>query len=933
MSRKGGGESPPPQRPNSTIGPMETFTLRRGEIERQGALKRTQRDLNPNTKRPKTDTRDTVTRIIAEASMSAIEAEPSDSRTVNVLRSFRAQADALGALGVFDSPTTVIGTLLHEETGGHEQLLQRIDAHIARERAKEPVVNMDAYKQGQGPPEALPYNLFGENEALYNLEIDRILAELDSIVEIDQAIDTFLDSEDFDKRIHDEMRAHTTKIVEKEQRLVNGIIQTIDTLLATNPAPNSTGRWSLVVKDPAYARLSKEHNHMLAQKAKLAAFTTPSRAQTTSAVDEELLLPPDQVTSTIWDRLRRAFGDYAPDPDEDEESAADNAYQRRQAEMERLKTRFNQHQIALLEQDDFVENVGGVVDYVLAFGKYSAMEHLNNPIQATLTAIPIGLGIMAATGTAGITMPIAVGGLVVSNTVKGVLNRLKRNEPITPPAARKLAKFVKENKEYALVSSTLGTMSLGLPGGWVLEALNEWKLLNALRLASTQTFWGPVPPNSAVTLVERASEIRNAIVTLRGNPPASLATNANSTLMSYRATKGTTNYALANEGWTREVGGRSVRKVVDAVWSGSLDWVGNVTGALVIAGSTIWKIVSFETDFFRPDRARLFLYHHDPAKPETQRMLGMQAWALPAVSILYTEDDENKRGELIAPQTDDTAVRNWLPAKSAAALQNASKWKSWYARQTDWRASTPRVMIKSAKQVAEWSTTIRVMERDLEDAASFRIVPTMKRGMEYLKSYWDNYKTVLGTLYTQSGRSAGQGHLVQWTSNLDSYILPGNLTKMWYVLYKVLEYQYRYVTGGVDPSNPAGNVHFRAWAHNDNLPRLEQMLDDVKFVYLKAEAQSKLENGGREQIVLSNFASLENSAALEQMFYRYYPAARDLDIDEQTLSQQNLDQRLRNAPVPAFPALPPLGPVQVDGAAVASPIVDEVYARMRALRL
>ena len=890
----------------------------------------------PKRTDPEKEVRDTVSRVIAEASMSAIEAEPSDLRAVNLLRSFRAQADVLGTLGVFDSPNTVIGKVLYDETGGHEQLLKTIDAHIARERAKEPVVDMGAYMKSPKLPESLPYHVFDNNEELKDLAIRRIGAEIDSIDAIDRVIDASWESEHVDENLDKEMRVQAQKILEAERLLRDGIVRATDALLAANPAQNHTGRWSLVVNDPEYARLAQEHKKQLYGKSQKA--PAPAAADTKGG----LLPPPEQVTGSFWDWMRGFWSDQEPDEEiqKNEQDAAAKAYADRQAELERLKGLFTQQQVDLLETEEFVENVGGVADYVLAFGKYSWFEHRNNPIQATLTAIPITLGIMAATGTAGITMPFAVASLVLSNTVKGVLNRLKRKEPVTPPALRKWFKFVKENKEYALVASVIGPMTGGLVSGWVLEAFHEYELLGLLYVArGARSFLGFSRVGATPERVgEIAREVRAAVRVVdagTGHTPYEIH-DATTTL----TFNGARAEQLARPGWTRSFGADSIRDAVDKVWSGSLDWLGNLAGGLLIAGSTVWKIVSFETDSFRPDRARIYLYLNDPENDGPRRMMEQQAWALPALSILY-EGEENRRGDQRAPRTNidnPKSVKEWLPAKSKEALKSANDWKNWYTMQTDWRKKSARTIIRNAKNVATWSTPIRQMSEDLTDP--FRIVPLMKTGMTALNKDWEEWKVMWATMEKHSGRSAGDERLVDWTS-IDSVEVPtGTITKSWYILYKVLQYQYAYITGGRNPSYKT-DVYFDAWAHNLSTPRHADMLTEIKDVFPKAKAQAALEDGGRNKVILAKFIG-DDASQLTQLFERYYPAARDLNIiDVQLHTQAQLDELVKRVPNLAGAQDDHLGmgPIVADGppgagsAGVQASVVDEVYARVSALRL
>lgn len=935
-----GSDVDPPQSMHQNPAPVPTEVRRGRELWDDTDDEDEPPRQRPKRTDPEKEVRDTVARVIAEASMSAIEAEPSDLRAVNLLRSFRAQADVLGTLGVFDSPNTVIGKVLHDETGGHEQLLKTIDAHIARERAKEPVVDMGAYMKSRKPPESLPYHIFDDNDELKDLAIRRIGAELDSIDAIERVLDASWESEDVDERIDAEMKVQATKILKAERSLRDGVVRATDALLVANPARNYTGRWSLEVNDPEYARLAKEHKKQL--------YGKPQKAPAPAATDAKggVLPPPEQVTGSLWDWVRGLWSDYEPDEEiqRNEQDAAARASEARQAELQRLRGRFTEQQVNLLETGEFVENVGGVVDYVLAFGKYSWLEHTNNKVQAGLTALPITLGIMAATGTAGITMPWAVAMLVLSNTVKGVLNRLKRKEPVSPPALRKLFKFVKENKEYALASAVLGMVPTGgLVSGWVLEAFHEYELLGLLYRSYNQpgilgTNLGRTV-NSPREVVEIATRVREAARTVADEigrmGEVTVTAPAALELEGGRAAQ------LATPGWTRSIGADSIRDAVDAVWSGSLDWLGNLAGGLLIAGSTVCKIVSFETDCFRPDRARLYLYMNDPENDGPKHMMEEQAWALPALSILY-EGNENRRGDQRAPRTNidnPKSVKEWLPAKRKEALKSAKDWKDWYTtRQTGWHKKSPRMIIRNAKNVATWVKPIREMSEDFTDP--FRIVPIMRTGMTALKANWEAWKVMWTTMKDMhSGRSGNISRLVDCTSTDDVTVTAENITKSWYMLYKVLEYQHAYVTGGRNPSYTT-DVYFDAWAHNLSTPRHTDMLTEIVYVFPKAKAQSELPFGGRRQILLEKFDSLHDSAELNRIFERYYPAAQNLDWTIPLRTQTELDELVKRVTNLAGAQGDQLGmgPIVADGpgaggAGVQASVVDEVYARVSALRL
>jgi len=175
--------------------------------------------------------------ITVEAIKMSIEAKPSDSRMVNLLYSFRAQADALGALGVFDDDTTELGEMLNEETGGHDALMKLIDAHIAMEREKEADnallrPNMNAYMRTDALyPEALPYlpyTVFGDDEKLRTLESRRIGVEIEVRQALERVIDDAWNSEDAFERIGEVASYQADKLKAAELALMEGVVRAVD---------------------------------------------------------------------------------------------------------------------------------------------------------------------------------------------------------------------------------------------------------------------------------------------------------------------------------------------------------------------------------------------------------------------------------------------------------------------------------------------------------------------------------------------------------------------------------------------------------------------------------------------------------------------------------------------------------------------------------
>tara|TARA_X000000368_G_scaffold197267_1_gene155685 strand:- start:238 stop:597 length:360 start_codon:yes stop_codon:yes gene_type:complete len=119
------------------------------------------------------------------------------------------------------------------------------------------------------------------------------------------------------------------------------------------------------------------------------------------------------------------------------------------------------------------------------------------------------------------------------------------------------------------------------------------------------------------------------------------------------------------------------------------------------------------------------------------------------------------------------------------------------------------------------------------------------------------------------------------------------------------------------------------------------MLTEIKDVFPKAKAQAALEDGGRNKVILAKFIG-DDASQLTQLFERYYPAARDLNIiDVQLHTQAQLDELVKRVPNLAGAQDDHLGmgPIVADGppgagsAGVQASVVDEVYARVSALRL
>ena len=944
--------------------------------------------------------------------MMGLEATPSDSRMVEVLLSFRTQAAALGALGVFDKPDTVIGKMLNDTTGGYKQLLAYIDAHIAMERAKEPVVDMDAYMKRKSLPKPLPYVLFDDDAELRLLEVDRIRVQLDAADELERVIDAAWDTEDAALRIGNEMNAQAEKLIAAEVAVMQGVVRVTNNRMEIEARTSrNMGSWSPVVADPAFSELRKRHNLGLeARSAAADAYDTPSPTTPTMAqgADENLLPPLENVTDGLFDSLLGRTPAPAQPP-------TDPYTQRREA-LESLRRGFPEAQYALLESGEFVNNAEGVCDWVCGFAKYADMWRRDNPVQAALTALPAGLyGIAAAAAAAegaglivaGGAVATALGGLasvpviatsiVVAHTARGMLKRRKRNQGLTPPVLQSFIDALKKLQPGKLQNITgADIVPWLLQGGPTLaaldvasEAYNHYNLLGHVG-----TVFGRA---RAVGEAGRARTYATLITRVARDP----------THLAGRATEYNNGTAFFNklgglaraEAETRTTSAlnqfpdlaQRVRNVVDWVYvnveSGAIT---RYTSPLLLVGDACHGAWRFNSDNIRPDRARIYLYLNDAEKVSNEQMIERTELAMAVLPVLYA----NERGAKTATWDDvnpNQSIKQWITdQKPEEMLADTTAWKNWYVDQVNWYNKTNVEVIDFAKRLAQMRGPIIAMDEILQ--YRFKLSPAMLPPMRVLKDSWTSkWLQTWSTMREYAQEDNGTGvRDVNWLGEKKEEMkgkYAGSLSRQWFKLYKVLEYQHAYITGGINPSitEAAEDKFFSARATERNRPSFVTMVEEMNELGDAARNQADIKVyklTGRSSIALAAFNQVQ-TAKVEELFDKYYigwsaaaqkeaierlKAARDRQKREEArriaaeagrpldqlpqipqgpdvvLDQNDLQGLFNNLPgaVPNPAAQPddvddfPLGPLQpVPPAGVGSQasVVDEVYARVSALRL
>ena len=1007
-ARKGVVTSPRARRPDPSVPPR--FNLPKDESSRPP--KRRLSSPEPPRKQPfRMDAKDVVLRAVEEATMMGIEATPSDSRMVEVLLSFRTQAAALGALGIFDKPDTVIGKMLNDRTGGYEQLLAYIDAHIATERAKEPVVDMDAYMKRKSLPKPLPYVLF-DDAKLRLLEVNRIQAELDVADALERVIDAAWDAEDADLRIRNEMEAQAEKLIVADVAVMQDAVRvtnnrmTIDALTSGN-----MGSWSPKVADPEFKRLRELHElDLKARRAATDAYDTPSHTTPSEAsgADGDLLPPLENVTDGFFDWLLGRNDAPAPPP-------ADPYTQRREA-LERLRRGFPEEQYRLLESEEFVDNAGGVCDWVCGFAKYADMWRRDNPGQAAWTALPAGLygiaaaaaaaegaGLIAAGGAVATALgglagvPVIAGSIVVAHTARGILKRRKRNQGLTPPALQSLLDALKKMQPGNFQNATVGDI---LPWVWRggLSGLALDVALEAYHHHNLLGFLGAGPRFGRAGAVAAAAKAREYIHTLAAGPEADMIERSKAIgffrHVDRRAQAEATTRTTSALNQVPSLAER-VRNTVDWVYSNvESGAITRYASPLLLIGDACHGAWKFNSDNIRPDRARIYLYLNDAEKASNKQMIERTELAMAVLPILYA----NARGAKTATwdqQIPKRSIEKWITdQKPEEMLADAAAWKNWYVDEIEWYGKTNVEIIDFAKRLAKMRGPIRAMDEILQ--SRFKLSPAMLPPMGVLKDSWTSkWLPTWSTMHAYAQEDNGTGvRDVHWLAeNKDEMkgTYAGSLSRRWFKLYKVLEYQHAYIIGGINPSitEAAEDKFFGARATERNRPSFVTMIEEMNELGDSAlnQADTKVYKlAGRSSITLAAFDRV-HTAKVEELFDKYYvgwsaaaereanarrgaaveAAARREEREEErrraaeagrplyqlpqlpqgpgeVLDQNDLQGLFNNlpgaAPNPApqpddaddFPA-GPLQPVPQGGAGVQASVVDEVYARVSALRL
>tara|TARA_B110000114_G_scaffold95533_2_gene100766 strand:+ start:5179 stop:7998 length:2820 start_codon:yes stop_codon:yes gene_type:complete len=894
--------------------------------------------------------------ITVEAIKMSIEAKPSDSRMVNLLYSFRAQADALGALGVFDDDTTELGEMLNEETGGHDALMKLIDAHIAMEREKEADnallrPNMNAYMRTDALyPEALPYlpyTVFGDDEKLRTLESRRIGVEIEVRQALERVIDDAWNSEDAFERIGEVASYQADKLKAAELALMEGVVRAVDEQFKTTPLNNTAiGQWSLVTNDPAYVRIAAVHCKELASKRSRSEPSSPGSSSSTDAVSDVYgTLPPlpSVVTGT---------------PFEDR--------QKKMAELKRLFRDSENRRV--LAGGEFVNDTGGACAYVCSFAKYASMWTHDNQIQATLTAVPIALGIASVSGVATVTTPIYMTGFAICETLKGIHNRYHRGQSLWPPAIQRIKRALSvEDDSAKWLLPIMGTTILPIATHWFFSAKSEYMLLKALQGQMNNAGWG----SRAVPLgdiVAKAREIRGAYRKIRDTPSSFL-----SGQLGYL---GTLVKEFADSSFASELmGGEWVRDFIDILWQDLRVGV-NLAGPVLLAMSTIYKAVSFVRDGYRPDRARLYLYCNDPENEVQKSMLENQELAREVLPILYGDGGDRYRGDKYATwePLPHTTIKAWMPKltdPTKPTQKMTSQWKKWFAEQVDWNDKSTDEIINAAKGVHLWKEPIVEMERILRQ--KFMLTDPMREGMKTLRDNWTEWSKTWKAIREYAHNNQGL-RSVNW---LAGETTANDLSGLWFKLYSVLKYQHAYIIGGINPSRirEVPEKKFDARATAANRPSFVTMIDEIQSLADASKNQSELpHNAERRNIKLDKFDDALTDK-LETLFEKYYPGFADLAKKKATDKKKKKDEREAAAAVGQTPPQPPeptpplnaadiqwlleqlnvpnpgqqpdtgdgpidnllgLGPLQavpMGGVGVQASVVDEVYARVSALRL
>ena len=642
-----------------------------------------------------------------------------------------------------------------------------------------------------------------------------------------------------------------------------------------------------------------------------------------------------------------------------------------------------------------------------------------NPGQATLTAVPVGLyGIaaaaVAAEGAGLITaggvvatwlgglasVPVIAGSIVVAHTARGILKRQKRNQGLTPPVLQSLLDALKKLQPRNLQNITGVDI---VPWLWhqrlrlvavdiAYEAYQHYRLLGHVGAVygAARAVEEAGTARQAANLIERLA--RNQ-VRLRG-----IATNVATAEQFFsqegldwraRGEAGTRTNSMLNQ--FPELANR-VRNVVDWMYSNvESGAITRYASPLLLVGDACQGAWKFNSDNIRPDRARIYLYLNDAEKASNKQMIERTELAMAVLPILYA----NARGAKTATwdqQIPQRSIEQWITAQNPEEkLANAAAWKNWYVDEIEWYGKTNAEVIDFAKRLATMRGPIIAIDDILQHR--FKLSPAMLSPMRMLKDSWTSkWRPTWITMHTYAQEDNGTGvRDVYWLAENKEEMkgrYAGSLSRLWFKLYKVIEYQHAYITGGINPSitEAAEDKFFGARATERNRPSFVTMINEMNALgdaALKQADTKVYKLTGRSSITLEAFNRV-HTAKVEELFDKYYvgwsaaaeveankrraaamkrerreeerrlaaEAGRPLDQLPQipqgpdiVLDQDAVQGLLNNlpgaAPNPApqpddaddLLGLGPLQPVPMGGVGVQASVVDEVYARVSALRL
>ena len=937
--------------------------LRLGQEE---ILRQSEAPNAPRKRGRNNDVEETIRDIAEEATLISIDAAPSDSHMVNMLYSFRAQADALGAMGVFDDDTTVLGRMLKEETGGHAKLMQCIDAHISMERQNEklngPKPSMsESMRNDRLFPEMRSYAEFKNDAQLQRFEEACMQTELDMKDALKRVIEESWDREDAYERIMQVKDRYTVLMQDAETDLVRDVVRAVDDRFREAPIPvANAGRWSSETNDKEYARIALEHEKDMTVKQTRLGYDSDdsSSSMKTDAVPNaySALPPPTSVTGTLFTSPKKTVED-------------------RKKKMNELKKVFSQREVNVLQGEEFVDNRGGVCGYLGSFAKYAALWSANNPVQAGLTALPVALAGAGAFGLVAVSAVGSIGTLVVCETAKGIHARHMKGQPRMPPAIRRIQQVLAIEVEVA--KATSGLVGIGAAGTLTHSlgsaASKEWRLLDeTLKFQVNPQTWQGQGRNivrgveaGSDKILELASEARKHIMVMDRDKTNKAAKN-------FFDTRHDLIKHYAQSAWSSVALSESENMVRDAVgwvwkWGKSLT---NLIEPVVFIGSTVHKISNFYRDGFRPDRARLYLYCNDPENDVNKALLNDLQLARDVLPILY----QNNRGDKLATWKPEPRplIKVWmdkLTDPKEETQKNIKEWTGWFEGKEDWDALSTDELVNGAQTISDLKVPIHTMDKTIRQKF-YMNTAEMKDNLRILQDSWKVWSDTWKKMEKQATNGKGVDRPVNWAATTNEHMSGVNsksLSPNWYRLYMVFKYQYRYITGGINPSRAEGAPEhlFDARASARNRPSFVAMIGDIQtFAEKTKELVSEGDKTG--QVNLYGFTR-DDTSNLHAMFDRYYPglAARfedrqrtkaaaerrrraEAEDHEVHLDPDEQDQLIAGmnhgnpGPQPDLGDGPlvedadgNLPPIQPGGLApiAQSPVVDEVYARLRVLRL